>query len=130
MQDPMSEIGLIDQLSLLLGLHEESHVIVVSTTNYSTDVHMFTFQKRLKDGAFFLSEEHVVHMPDSLLVPHMPDIHHQAAKLQNRYLHIFRKGGQNYWIRLVIQLLTIGCAENVFYSYVLLYKIMKFLTNM
>ena len=119
----MSEIGLIDQLSLLLGLHEESHVIVVSTTNYSTNVHMFTFQKRLKDGAFFLSEENVVHMPDSLLVPHMPDIHHQAAKLQNRYLYSFRKGGEkNYCENLVVQVtfypLCFGSVgENMIYLY-------------
>ena len=78
LQDPMSEIGLIDQLSLLLGLHEQSHVIIVSTNNYSTDVHMFTFQKRLKDGAFFLSQEAVVHT-DSLLIH---DVH--QAKLQNK----------------------------------------------
>jgi len=78
LQDPISDIGIIDQLSLLLGLHEQSHVLVVSTNNYTTDVHLFTFQKRLKDGAFFLSHESVAHR-DSLLIQEM----HQA-KLQNR----------------------------------------------
>lgn len=57
LQDPVSPVGYIDKLSLLFGLHEQTHVIVVNTNKWSTDVHLFTFQKRLKDGAFFLTKE-------------------------------------------------------------------------
>jgi len=56
--DPLTPVGYIDSLSLLFGLHEQSHVIVVSGHQWSTHVHIFTFQKRLKDGAFYLNGEH------------------------------------------------------------------------
>jgi len=55
--DPLTPLGYVDQLSLLFGLHEQSHVVIVSAHQWTTDVHVFTFQKRLKDGAFYLSKE-------------------------------------------------------------------------
>merc|ERR1719292_80843 len=55
--DPLTPLGYVDHLSLLLGLHEQSHVVVVSGHHWATDVHVFTFQKRLKDGAFYLTHE-------------------------------------------------------------------------
>jgi len=55
--DPLTPLGYVDHLSLLLGLHEQSHVVIVSGHHWATDVHVFTFQKRLKDGAFYLSKE-------------------------------------------------------------------------
>jgi len=55
--DPLTPVGYIDKLSLLFGLHEQSHVIVVSGHHWTTDVHVFTFQRRLKDGAFYLTHE-------------------------------------------------------------------------
>jgi hypothetical protein len=57
--DPLTPLGYVDQLSLLFGLHEQSHVVVVSAHQWSAEVHVFTFQKRLKDGAFYLSKEAV-----------------------------------------------------------------------
>jgi len=55
--DPMTSLGYIDKLSLLLGLHEKAHVIVVDTHRWSTEVHLYTFQRRLKDSAFYLGGE-------------------------------------------------------------------------
>ena len=55
--DPLTPLGYIDRLSLLFGLHEQSHVMIVSAQLWTTDIHVFTFQKRLKDGAFYLTEE-------------------------------------------------------------------------
>ena len=55
--DPLTPVGYIDRLSLLFGLHEQSHVIIVSGHQWTTDVHVFTFQRRLKDGAFFMTGE-------------------------------------------------------------------------
>lgn len=55
--DPLTPLGYIDRLSLLFGLHEQSHVVIVSAQLWTTDIHVFTFQKRLKDGAFYLTEE-------------------------------------------------------------------------
>ena len=55
--DPITPVGYIDKLSLLFGLHEESQVVVVSAHQWTTDIHVFTFQRRLKDGAFYLTEE-------------------------------------------------------------------------
>jgi len=55
--DPITPLGYIDRLSLLFGLHEQSQVVVVSAHQWSTDIHVFTFQRRLKDGAFYLTEE-------------------------------------------------------------------------
>jgi len=55
--DPLTPLSYVDQLSLLLGLHEQSQVVVVSAHQWSTDVHVFTFQRRLKDGAFYLNKE-------------------------------------------------------------------------
>jgi hypothetical protein len=57
-QDPLTPVGYIDSISLLFGLHEQSHVIVVAGHQWTTDVHVFTFQRRLKDGAFYLNGEH------------------------------------------------------------------------
>jgi len=57
LEDPVSPVGYIDQLSLLFGLHQQSHVIIVKTSPWANDVHLYTFQKRLKDGAFFLAKE-------------------------------------------------------------------------
>ena len=57
MTDPLTPLSYVDQLSLLLGLHEQSQVVVVSAHQWSTDVHVFTFQRRLKDGAFYLNKE-------------------------------------------------------------------------
>ena len=57
MSDPLTPLGYIDRLSLLFGLHEQSHVLIVSAQQWSTEVHVFTFQRRLKDGAFYLTEE-------------------------------------------------------------------------
>jgi len=56
--DPLTPVSYIDSLSLLFGLHEQSHVIIVSGHEWNTHVHVFTFQKRLKDGAFYLNGEH------------------------------------------------------------------------
>jgi hypothetical protein len=53
----MTSLGYIDKLSLLLGLHEKAHVIVVDTHRWSTEVHLYTFQRRLKDSAFYLGGE-------------------------------------------------------------------------
>jgi len=55
--DPLTPLGYVDQLSLLFGLHEQSHVVIVSAHQWSTDVQVFTFQKRLKDGAFYMNNE-------------------------------------------------------------------------
>jgi len=55
--DPLTPVGYIDKLSLLFGLHEQSHVIIISGHHWTTDIHVFTFQRRLKDGAFYLTEE-------------------------------------------------------------------------
>ena len=55
--DPLTPVGYIDRLSLLFGLHEQSHVVIVSAQQWTTDIHVFTFQRRLKDGAFYLTEE-------------------------------------------------------------------------
>eukprot|EP00092_Neocalanus_flemingeri_P095852 GFUD01121965.1.p1 GENE.GFUD01121965.1~~GFUD01121965.1.p1 ORF type:complete len:455 (-),score=108.00 GFUD01121965.1:152-1516(-) len=55
--DPRTPLGYVDQLSLLFGLHEQSHVVIVSPHQWSSDVHVFTFQKRLKDGAFYMNNE-------------------------------------------------------------------------
>lgn len=55
--DPLTPLSYVDQLSLLFGLHEQSHVVIISTHQWTTDVHVFTFQKRLKDGAFYLNKE-------------------------------------------------------------------------
>ena len=55
--DPLTPVGYIDQLSLMFGLHEQSHVVVVASRHWATDIHVFTFQRRLKDGAFHLTEE-------------------------------------------------------------------------
>jgi len=55
--DPLTPVGYIDRLSLLFGLHEQSHVIIVSGHQWTTDVHVFTFQRRLKDGAFYMTGE-------------------------------------------------------------------------
>ena len=55
--DPLTPVGYIDQLSLMFGLHEQSHVVVVAARHWATDIHVFTFQRRLKDGAFHLTEE-------------------------------------------------------------------------
>lgn len=55
--DPLTPVGYIDSLSLLFGLHEQSHVIIVSGHQWTTDVHVFTFQRRLKDGAFYMTGE-------------------------------------------------------------------------
>ena len=55
--DPLTPVGYVDKLSLLFGLHEQSHVVIVSGHHWTTDVHVFTFQRRLKDGAFYLTEE-------------------------------------------------------------------------
>ena len=49
--DPLTPVGYIDRLSLLFGLHEQSHVVIVSSHHWTTEVHTFTFQRRLKDGA-------------------------------------------------------------------------------
>ena len=57
LSDPLTPVGYIDKLSLLFGLHEQSHVIIVSSHHWTTDIHVFTFQRRLKDGAFYLTEE-------------------------------------------------------------------------
>jgi len=57
--DPLTPLGYVDQLSLLFGLHEQSHVVIVSALPWAAEVHVFTFQKRLKDGAFYLSGEAV-----------------------------------------------------------------------
>jgi len=57
--DPLTPLGYVDQLSLLFGLHEQSHVVIVSAQQWAAEVHVFTFQKRLKDGAFYLSGEAV-----------------------------------------------------------------------
>jgi len=57
--DPLTPLGYVDQLSLLFGLHEQSHVVIVSVQQWAAEVHVFTFQKRLKDGAFYLSGEAV-----------------------------------------------------------------------
>jgi len=55
--DPLTPLSYVDQLSLLFGLHEQSHVVIISAHQWTTDVHVFTFQKRLKDGAFYLNKE-------------------------------------------------------------------------
>ena len=55
--DPITPLGYIDRLSLLFGLHEQSQVVIVSAHQWTTDIHVFTFQRRLKDGAFYLTEE-------------------------------------------------------------------------
>lgn len=55
--DPITPLGYIDRLSLLFGLHETANVIVVDTHQWSTDVHLYTFQRRLKDSAFYLAGE-------------------------------------------------------------------------
>ena len=55
--DPLTPVGYIDRLSLLFGLHEQSHVVIVSAQQWTTDIHVFTFQRRLKDGAFYLTTE-------------------------------------------------------------------------
>ena len=55
--DPITPVGYIDKLSLLFGLHEESQVVIVSAHQWTTDIHVFTFQRRLKDGAFYLTSE-------------------------------------------------------------------------
>lgn len=55
--DPVTPIGYIDRLSLLFGLHEQSNVVVIAAHQWTTEVHVFTFQKRLKDGAFYLKSE-------------------------------------------------------------------------
>jgi len=60
LEDPVTPLGHIDRLSLFFGLHEQSHVIIINTNEWTTDVHFYTFQKRLKDGAFFLSKETTV----------------------------------------------------------------------
>ena len=65
--DPLTPVGYIDSLSLLFGLHEQSHVIVVSGHLWTTDVHVFTFQRRLKDGAFYLNGEHKTSLSFGLL---------------------------------------------------------------
>jgi len=57
--DPLTPLGYVDQLSLLFGLHEQSHVVIVNAQQWAAEVHVFTFQKRLKDGAFYLSGEAV-----------------------------------------------------------------------
>ncbi|XP_023340398.1 uncharacterized protein LOC111710528 [Eurytemora carolleeae] len=67
LQDPVSSLGYIDKLSLLFGLHEQSHVLIVSSNQWSSDVLLYTFQKRLKDGAFFLSQESSGSSSSSLL---------------------------------------------------------------
>ena len=46
--DPLTPLGYVDQLSLLLGLHEQSHVVIVNVHQWAAEVHVFTFQKRLK----------------------------------------------------------------------------------
>jgi len=65
--DPTTPVGYIDQLSLLFGLHEQSHVVVVSGHQWTTDVLVFTFQRRLKDGAFYLTGEHKTRLDFGLL---------------------------------------------------------------
>ena len=55
--DPLTPLGYVDQLSLLFGLHEQSHVVIVNPHTWSSDIHVYTFQKRLKDGAFYMVRE-------------------------------------------------------------------------
>jgi len=55
--DPLTPVTYVDRLSLLFGLHEQSHIAVVSALPWTTELHLFTFQKRLKDGAFYLTTE-------------------------------------------------------------------------
>ena len=61
--DPLTPVGYIDRLSLLFGLHEQSHVVIVSSHHWTTEVHIFTFQRRLKDGAFYMTEERKESLP-------------------------------------------------------------------
>ena len=61
--DPLTPVGYIDRLSLLFGLHEQSHVVIVSSHHWTTEVHTFTFQRRLKDGAFYMTEERKESLP-------------------------------------------------------------------
>jgi len=55
--DPVSPIGYLDKISLFFGLHEQSRVIIVSAAKWTTEIYIYTFQKRLKDGAFHISGE-------------------------------------------------------------------------
>jgi len=65
--DPLTPVGFVDKLSLLFGLHEKSHVVVINVHQWTTDVHVFAFQKRLKDGAFHLTSEKRIPVSVSLL---------------------------------------------------------------
>ena len=59
----MTPVGYVDKLSLFFGLHEQNHVIIVDAKTWTTEVHIFTFQRRLKDGAFYLTEEQKESLP-------------------------------------------------------------------
>jgi len=57
--DPVTPIGYLDKISLFFGLHEQSRVVVISAAKWTTEIYIYTFQKRLKDGAFHMdSEQH------------------------------------------------------------------------
>jgi len=56
--DPLTPVGYLDRISLFFGLHEQSSVVIINAHQWSTDIFIYTFQKRLKDGAFHLSSEY------------------------------------------------------------------------
>lgn len=56
--DPVTPIGLIDRVSLFMGVHEQSAVVVIDLDTWSSTVYTYIFHRRIYDGTFHIAFEH------------------------------------------------------------------------
>ncbi len=55
--DPITPIGFLDRLSLALGVHQQSAVVVVDVGVFGSTVYTYVFHRHVSDGSFHVASE-------------------------------------------------------------------------
>ncbi|XP_040573659.1 nucleoside-diphosphatase uda-1 [Lepeophtheirus salmonis] len=65
--DPLTSPGVLDHLSLLMGVHERTAVVVWELDDWCSNVFVFIYQSQPSDGSFYITKEHRETLLPSLL---------------------------------------------------------------
>merc|ERR1719278_224025 len=56
-KDPITPIGILDRLSFIMGIHEQTSIVVLDLDLWSSTVYTYLFHRRINDGSFHLAHE-------------------------------------------------------------------------
>lgn len=56
-EDPIAPVSILDKISLLFGVHEQSAIAVINVELFSSTVFVYVFHRHISDGSFHVASE-------------------------------------------------------------------------